>query len=73
MVATSRRNIFPVVDSRNHFQGFVSLEDIRRDLFKKDLYMTQHVFNFMKAAPAYVYVDEKMDSVMRKFEQTEAC
>ena len=72
VVATSRRNIFPVVDSRNHFQGFVSLEDIRRDMFKKDLYKTQHVFNFMKSAPAYVYVDEKMDSVMRKFEQTEA-
>jgi CIC family chloride channel protein len=72
VVATSRRNIFPVVDSRNHFQGFVSLEDIRRDMFKKDLYKTQHVFNFMKSAPAYVYVDEKMDSVMRKFEQTDA-
>ena len=71
-VAKSTRNIFPVVDSRNHFQGFVSLEDIRRDMFKKDLYKTQHVFNFMKSAPAYVYVDEKMDSVMMKFEQTGA-
>ena len=71
-VAKSTRNIFPVVDSRNHFQGYVSLEDIRRDMFKKDLYKTQHVFNFMKSAPAYVYVDEKMDSVMAKFEQTGA-
>ena len=68
----STRNIFPVVDSRNHFQGFVSLEDIRRDMFKKDLYQTQHVYNFMKSAPAYVYVNEKMDSVMVKFEQTGA-
>lgn len=71
-VALSSRNIFPVVDSRNHFQGFVSLEDIRRDMFKYELYDTLHVYNFMKSAPAYVYVDEKMDSVMRKFEQTEA-
>ena len=72
VVSRSKRNIFPVVDSRNHFQGFVSLEDVRRDMFKKELYQTAHVFNYMKSAPAYVYVDEKMDSVMIKFEQTDA-
>ena len=72
VVAESKRNIFPVVDSRNHFQGFVSLEDIRREMFKTQQYETTHVYNYMKSAPAYVYIDEKMDSVMRKFEQTEA-
>jgi CIC family chloride channel protein len=72
VVADSNRNIFPVVDSRNHFQGYVSLEDIRREMFTVELYNTQHVYNYMKSAPAYVYVDEKMDSVMKKFEKTEA-
>ena len=72
VVSKSKRNIFPVVDSKNHFQGFVSLEDVRRDMFKKDLYETLHVFNFMKSAPAYVYVNERMDTVMRKFETTGA-
>ena len=72
VVAESKRNIFPVVDSKNHFQGFVSLEDIRREMFKTQQYETTHVYNYMKSAPAYVYIDEKMDSVMRKFEQTEA-
>ena len=72
VVADSNRNIFPVVDSRNHFQGYVSLEDIRRDMFTVKLYNTQHVYNYMKSAPAYVYVDEKMDSVMKKFETTDA-
>ncbi len=72
VVAESKRNIFPVVDSRSHFQGYVSLEDIRRDMFKKELHDEQHVFNYMRSAPAYVYVDEKMDSVMIKFEQTGA-
>ena len=71
-VSSSKRNIFPVVDSRNHFQGFVSLEDIRRDMFKYEKYDSLHVYNFMRSAPAYVYIDEKMDSVMRKFEQTGA-
>jgi CIC family chloride channel protein len=72
VVAESKRNIFPVVDSKNHFQGFVSLEDIRREMFKTQQYETTHVYNYMKSAPAYVYIDEKMDSAMRKFEQTEA-
>ncbi|MBR5835406.1 MAG: chloride channel protein [Bacteroidales bacterium] len=72
VVATSKRNIFPVVDDRNHFHGYVSLEDIRRDMFRSDLYEKHHVFNYMVSAPAYVYIDEKMDSVMNKFEKTQA-
>lgn len=72
VVAVSKRNIFPVLDSRKHFQGYVSLEDIRREMFKIEQYSTLHVYNFMKSAPAYVYVDEKMDSVMMKFEKTGA-
>lgn len=72
VVSESKRNIFPVVDSKNHFQGFVSLEDIRRDMFKYEQYDTLHVYNFMRSAPAYVYADDKMDSVMIKFEQTGA-
>lgn len=72
VVAESKRNIFPVIDSRKHFQGYVSLEDIRREMFKKELYDKAHVYNYMKSAPAYVYVDEKMDSVMHKFEKTDA-
>ena len=72
VVANSKRNIFPVVDSKNHFQGYVSLEDIRGEMFKYENYDSWHVYNFMRSAPAYVYVNEKMDSVMSKFEQTEA-
>lgn len=72
VVASSSRNIFPVLDSKNHFQGYVSLEDIRRDMFKKDEYDKLFVYNFMKSAPEYVYVNEKMDSVMNKFEKTGA-
>ena len=52
-VAQSKRNIFPVVDSKNHFQGYVSLEDIRSVMFKYDSYDSLHVYNFMKSAPAY--------------------
>ena len=72
VVSQSKRNIFPVVDSKNHFQGFVSLEDIRPVMFDYENYDSLHAYNFMKSAPAYVYVNEKMDRVMSKFEQTDA-
>ena len=71
-VSKSSRNIFPVIDSKKHFQGYVSLEDIRKDMFKKDLYDSLHVYNFMRSTPEYVYIDEKMDTVMAKFEKTGA-
>ena len=72
VVSESSRNLFPVLDSKGRFQGYVSLEDIRKDMFRYDQYETLHVFNFMRSASEYVYEDEKMDSVMKKFETTSA-
>ena len=71
-VARSERNIFPVLDSRDRFQGYVSLDDIRQDMFRTELYNKRHVYNYMKTAPEYIHPDESMDSVMRKFEKTGA-
>ena len=71
-VAHSERNIFPVLDGKHHFQGYVSLDDIRQDMFRTELYARNHVYNYMKTAPEYIRPDENMDSVMRKFEKTGA-
>ena len=71
-VSMSERNIFPVLDSRGRFQGYVSLADIRKDMFHTELYDSRHVYNYMRTAPEYVREDEPMDSVMRKFEKTGA-
>ena len=71
-VSRSRRNVFPVLDGKRRFQGYIALSDIRRDMFRTDLYETAHVYNYMLSAPAYVFPDENMESVMRKFEQTGA-
>lgn len=72
VVSRSKRNIFPVLDSKEHFQGYISLEDIRKDMFLTDQYDKLHVFNYMKSISEYVYEDEKMESVMRKFEKSGA-
>ncbi len=72
IVSGSHRNIFPVIDGSGRFQGYVMLDDIRPDMFRTELYASRHVFNYMRSAPEYVYDDEKMDSVMAKFEKTGA-
>ena len=72
VVAESNRNIFPVLDSRNRFQGYVSLADIRKYMFRPELQKTTFVYNYMKSAEEYVYEDDKMDVVMKKFEITDA-
>ena len=71
-VSASNRNLFPVVDSRGRFQGYVTLSDVRKDMFSQELYDKRHVYNYMRTAPEYVHPDEPMESVMRKFEKSNA-
>ena len=72
IIAHSKRNIFPVVDSNNILQGIISLDDVREVMFDTSLYSKRDAYSFMKAAPEYVYTDESMQSVMKKFEYTGA-
>ncbi|MCF0177863.1 MAG: chloride channel protein [Bacteroidales bacterium] len=72
VVAASHRNIFPVVDAENRLHGAVLLDDIRDVMFNRDCYETLFVYNFYHLPPAVVNVDEHMESVMRKFESTDA-
>ena len=70
-ISKSRRNLFPVLDAQGRFQGVVTLDDVREIMFDKRLY-GEKIYTLMKSAPAFVYLDEKMDSVMNKFESTQA-
>lgn len=67
-ISKSSRNIFPVLDADARFQGYVSLENVRRDMFNTSLYSKRFVYNYLQSAPEYVFENEGMDSVMKKFE-----
>ena len=71
-VSSSERSLFPVVDARGRFQGYVTMADIRKDMFRPELYEERHVFNYLKTAPEYVHPEDSMEAVMRKFEKTGA-
>ncbi|MDD2549079.1 MAG: chloride channel protein [Bacteroidales bacterium] len=71
-ISTSRRNIFPVVDSENTMLGIVQLDDVRELMFETEKYETTLVKELMVAAPEYILTNEPMERVMDKFESTGA-
>jgi chloride channel protein, CIC family len=72
VIASSKRNIFPVVNDKGLLQGVVYLDDVREIMFDKSKYDTSHIYTYMKPVPATVCCNEKMESVMKKFEYTDA-
>ncbi len=72
IVSHSKRNLFPVVDESGKLHGIISLDDIRHLMFDREQYDNLEVSVIMKDPPDVVYDGEKMDSVMRKFEKSEA-
>ena len=71
-ISRSRRNLFPVLDAEGRFQGVVTLDDVREMMFDRSRYDNVRIYTIMKSAPAFVYQDERMESVMDKFESTQA-
>lgn len=71
VISTTKRNLIPVVDNNGFLQGIILLNDIREIMFKKEMYGIS-VQRLMKEVPDTVYIDDKMDCVMRKFETSGA-
>lgn len=72
VISKSRRNLFPVVGYQGDFIGVVILDDIRNIMFRQELYRRFKVDCFMTSPPAVVHVDDSMESVMKKFDDTKA-
>ena len=72
IVAKGKRNIFPVVNSANSLVGIVYLDDIRHIMFRQELYHRYNVATLMRSVPERLSIEEPMEAVMRKFEETGA-
>lgn len=72
IVADNKRNLFPVVSEEGHLIGIVTLDDVRSDMFNADMYASKRVSDYMSLPPDRVIIDEEMQSVIEKFEQTRA-
>ena len=72
MISKTNRNLFPVVDGKGVLLGIVRLDDIRNIMFRQELYHRFKVETFMVSPPARVLINDSMDIVMRKFDDTKA-
>ena len=72
VISMAKRNMFPVVDARGVLLGIVILDDIRHIMFRQELYHRFTVGRFMVVPPARINMDDSMEEVMRKFDETKA-
>ena len=72
VVSLAHRNMFPVVDGRGLLLGVVILDDIRNIMFRQELYHRFYVGRFMTTPPARINIEDSMEEVMRKFDETHA-
>ena len=72
IIASSKRNIFPVVNDKNKLLGIIILDNVREVIFKPELYEKVLVKELMSMPPEIVAPYEPMESVMKKFDETGA-
>ena len=72
VVAKTKRNIFPVVNAAQKLVGIVFLDDVRHMMFRQELYHRFTVAKLMRDVPVRLSIEEPMEAVMRKFEETAA-
>ncbi len=71
-VAKSKRNLFPVLDDEGFMEGVITLDDVREIMFHTELYHSTKIRNLMTPPPAYIRADDNMDTVMKKFNDSNA-
>lgn len=72
VVVKSHRNIFPVLDGDDHLMGVISLDSIRKYMFRTELYRQYTVKSFMKDPPALLSTSDTLKVATQKFDETNA-
>jgi CIC family chloride channel protein len=69
-VASSKRNIFPVVGVNGSLEGIIAIEDIRELMFDTSRYDTLKVDQLMRRPVVTANADDDMAVIMEKFDKT---
>ncbi|UXX79767.1 chloride channel protein [Reichenbachiella carrageenanivorans] len=72
LIKKSKRNIFPVLNYDGGLEGIITLDDIREKMFDEEARKKIVVKEVMQLPPAEVHPDDSMQTVMNKFEVTQA-
>ena len=71
VISGSTAAVFPVLDEDGKFEGVLEMDDIRKHIFESERFSRLHVRDLMHAPADFIYEDERMESIMRKFERPE--
>lgn len=70
VVATSKRNLFPVVNEARNLIGYVTLDDIRSDMFKPELRRKCKVSDYMSIPPDLILDNDTIGQILNKFDRS---
>jgi len=71
IIATSRRNSFPVLDSDENLKGIIQIEHIREVMFKNELYGKVTVKELMRKSKEEIHTKDSIQAIMKKFEESQ--
>ena len=69
VISKSSRNLFPVTEPTGELIGIVSLDHIRKIMFRQELYHRFTVERFMESPKACIINTDSMETVMEKFDK----
>jgi CIC family chloride channel protein len=72
VIKSSTRNIFPVVDDEENFQGIIFLDDVRDIMFDTSKYETTKVSDLMRNPLGNVGLGDSMEKVVNTFNNSNA-
>ena len=71
-ISRSKMSVLPVLDAAGRLRGEVHIDNIRNIMFRTELYNHFEVYQLMGQPQAKLSVNDSVEEVMHKFEQTKA-
>lgn len=71
-ISKAHRNLFPVVDKAGRLIGMVSMDSVRKHMFRSELYRKYTVASFIKEPPAMLNINDTLEVATKKFDDTKA-
>ena len=72
IMSVCNRNVFPVIDKDGIYLGEIRVEEVRNIMFRPELYQRFNMQKLMVSPRERVDVNDSMEVVMKKFEQSNA-
>ncbi|WP_430825401.1 chloride channel protein [Carboxylicivirga sp. N1Y90] len=70
VVSEAHRNLFPVVDDKGMMHGMIKMDDIRKIIFKPDLYDSVLVKDLMYMPEYFISPDDSMEDLVEMFRKS---